>query len=133
VEVIVPKKDDGLEFLPTMAGGDLKNLYGAGRLTARKQFDNEDELQAYADLSASLGTRADPRLSADVMGAKYRKRLSPSSALEFYGEKSKYGEPFAAGVKYTKEFKRGGKVKMKSASARADGIAQKGKTRGKIV
>lgn len=29
--------------------------------------------------------------------------------------------------------KKGGKVKMKSASSRADGIAQRGKTRGKIV
>lgn len=31
-----------------------------------------------------------------------------------------------------KKFKKGGAIKMKSASARADGIAKKGKTRGKI-
>ena len=30
-------------------------------------------------------------------------------------------------------FKKGGTVKMKSASARADGCAQRGKTRGKMV
>jgi len=41
------------------------------------------------------------------------------------------------GVKWTKEFSKGGNVKKEgktgSASKRADGIAQRGKTRGKVI
>lgn len=37
------------------------------------------------------------------------------------------------GLKKTPEFRKGGKVKAPTASKRADGIAQRGKTRGRIV
>ena len=37
------------------------------------------------------------------------------------------------GLKKTPEFRKGGKVKAPSASKRADGIAQRGKTRGRMV
>jgi len=37
------------------------------------------------------------------------------------------------GIKKMPEFRKGGKVKAPSASKRADGIAQRGKTRGRMV
>jgi len=36
-------------------------------------------------------------------------------------------------ARYAEGMKKGGKVKVSSASKRADGIAQRGKTRGKMV
>ena len=43
----------------------------------------------------------------------------------------KVGKGF--GLKWSKTFSKGGNVKAKSASNRADGIAQRGKTRGRIM
>ena len=46
----------------------------------------------------------------------------------------KEAEEYAAEMqRETRGKKKGGTVKMKSASARADGCAQRGKTRGKFV
>lgn len=39
----------------------------------------------------------------------------------------------AIAARYAEGMKKGGKVKVSSASKRADGIAQRGKTRGKMV
>ena len=123
------EKDLDLSFMPHMLEGDKKFIVGGGRVTGKKKLDDEDELEAYADLIGMLGESIDPKLMATRYGGKYRKKLSPDSSLEFYGERSKkgMGEPWTAGVNYRKEFKKGGKVK--SASARADGIAIRGKTR----
>lgn len=71
-------------------------------------------------------------------------RLEKSADLDKYGELTGYVDalaqkvkgdsakvkPVGAGVRYRKSFKKGGKVS--SASKRADGIAQRGKTKGKI-
>lgn len=45
------------------------------------------------------------------------------------------GMPVRSGSGYARsgQYKKGGAVKAKSASARADGIAQRGKTKGRIV
>jgi len=127
------EKDLDLSFMPHMLEGDKKFIVGGGRVTGKKKLDDEDELEAYADLIGMLGESIDPKLMAARYGGKYRKKLSPDSSLEFYGEKSKkgMGEPWTAGVNYRKEFKKGGAVK--SASSRADGIAQRGKTKGRMV
>ena len=127
------EKDLDLSFMPHMLEGDKKFIVGGGRVTGKKKLDDEDELEAYADLIGMLGESIDPKLMAARSGGKYRKKLSPDSSLEFYGEKSKkgMGEPWTAGVNYRKEFKKGGAVK--SASSRADGIAQRGKTKGRMV
>ena len=126
-------KDLDLSFMPRMLEGNKEFIVGGGRVTGKKKVSDEDELEAYADLMGMAGENIDPKLMATRYGGKYRKKLSPDSSLEFYGEKSKkgMGEPWTAGVNYRKEFKKGGAVK--SASKRADGIAQRGKTRGRMV
>ena len=128
-------KDLDLSFMPQMLEGDKKFLVGAGRLTGKKKLSDEDELEAYADLMAMRGEGMGTKTKIPGVGARYRKKLSPDSSIEFYGEKREkgMGEPWSAGVNYRKEFKKGGKVKAKTASSRADGIAQRGKTRGKMV
>ena len=121
--------------------GDLKNLTGSAtaRASKRNVFSNDDELQGYANLYANVGTEVNDRIGVGGLGVNYRKNLSPESYFEVYGDKQ-MGGPTSGGIRYTRQgniFKKGGAVKkskaMKSASARADGIAQKGKTRGRIV
>ena len=126
-------KDLDLSFDPQMLEGDKKFLVGAGRVTGKAKLSDEDELQAYADVMGMRGKGMGTKFSAPGIGAKYKKQLSPSSSIEFYGEKRQKnaGEPWSAGVAYNKEFKKGGKVS--SASTRADGIAQRGKTKGRMV
>lgn len=69
----------------------------------------------------------------------YKMPLDKESDIEAYadlearkrkGEKMSFASPMI-GLGYTRRFKQGGKVK--SASSRADGIAKRGKTRGKFV
>jgi len=69
----------------------------------------------------------------------YKMPLDKQSELQAYadieaqkrkGEKMSFGAPMV-GLEYTRRFKGGGKVK--SASARADGIAKRGKTKGRMV
>ena len=71
--------------------------------------------------------------------ASYRKQLDKDLDLEAYvdaslskpKESSAKGEITGGGLKLIKRFKKGGKVS--SASKRADGIAIKGKTKGRFV
>ncbi len=121
--------------------GDLKNLTGSATASARKKnvFSDNDELQGYANLYANMGTEVKDKIGVGGLGVNYRKNLSPESYLEVYGDKQ-MGGPASGGIRYTRQgniFKKGGAVKKskaaKSASARADGIALKGKTRGRIV
>jgi hypothetical protein len=78
------------------------------------------------------GTGATGRVS-------YKLPLDKESELEAYADieaQKRKGQKFALstpmlGIGYTRRFKQGGKVK--SASARADGIAQRGKTKGRMV
>jgi hypothetical protein len=98
----VSKVQDSTNVSPRWAQLD-KNFTGAGaRLTGTKKIDKDAMLQAYID--------------ADVMRDKYQ------------GTK---GRVSGAGVRFTKNFAKGGKVL--TASERADGIASRGKTRGRIV
>lgn len=69
----------------------------------------------------------------------YKLPLDKESDIEAYadieaqkrkGQKMSFATPMI-GFGYTRRFKQGGKVK--SASARADGIAQRGKTKGRMV
>lgn len=87
------------------AGG--KDQFGSnlgGRTSYRKQLDKDLDLEAYLEGAATKGKGASAK-----------------------------GEVTGGGVRVTKRFKKGGKVKASSASKRADGIAQRGKTRGKFV
>lgn len=121
--------------------GDLKNLTGSATASASKKnvFSDDDELRGYANLYANLGTEVRDKLGVSGLGVNYRKNLTPESYFEVYGDKQ-MGGPASGGIRYTRQgniFKKGGAVKKskakKSASARADGIAKKGKTRGRIV
>lgn len=88
-------------------GGGARDPYGmslGGRFSTRKQLANDVDLEGYLD--AGLAKPKGMGVRGDISGG---------------------------GVKLTKRFKKGGKVKPKSASSRADGIAQRGKTRGKMV
>lgn len=69
----------------------------------------------------------------------YKLPVDKQSELEAYADieaRKRKGENLALtapmfGIGYTRRFKQGGKVK--SASARADGIAKRGKTKGRMV
>lgn len=65
--------------------------------------------------SSSLGSRLREAMSVPVGGGT----LSPAKVGKGYG------------VQWTKKFNKGGKVS--SASKRADGIAQRGKTKGRCL
>jgi hypothetical protein len=53
-------------------------------------------------------------------------------AAQASAEQAESNKQAAAGASQLSGMKKGGKVKSKSASSRADGIAQRGKTRGKM-
>ena len=94
----------GISPLQVMGGGS-KDEFGSsigGRTAYRKQLGRDLDLEAYLEGRANKGR----------------------------GTSAK-GEITGGGMRVTKRFNKGGKVK--SASVRADGIAQRGKTRGKIV
>jgi len=126
-------KDLDLSFDPQMLEGDKNFLVGAGRVSGKKKLSDEDELQAYADVMGMRAKGMGTKFSAPGVGARYKKQLSPDSSIEFYGEKRQknVGEPWSAGVAYNKQFKKGGKVS--TASSRADGCCQRGKTKGRMV
>ena len=122
-------KDLDLSFQPQFLELQKDFQVGGGRLTGKKQLNEGDELEAYADLMGMRGDNIKGGVKVPGVGAKYRKKLDKDSSLEFYGEKrdKNMGEPWQAGVTYNRQFKKGGKVK--SASERADGIAIRGKTK----
>lgn len=75
-----------------------------GRVSYKLPLDKESEVEAYADLAAQKRKGQKLDFSTPMLGVGYTRRFN---------------------------FKQGGKVK--SASARADGIAQRGKTKGRMV
>jgi len=94
----------GMGSLQIMGGGG-KDKYGSG---AGGRFLTRKQLGKNLDLEAYLDAVASKSKSA---GTK--------------------GEITGGGIRLTKQFKKGGKVS--SASKRADGIATKGKTKGRMV
>jgi hypothetical protein len=110
-EIARSVKDDELmrqvKMLPVMiTGSGSKNKYGsgvAGKMSTGKQIGKDLEVQAY--LEGQAFKPKDGKSQKNVTGG---------------------------GLKVTKRFEKGGSVKS-SASKRADGIAMRGKTRGKMV
>lgn len=102
-----------------------------------KPYETEEEKNR---LSAQLTNIDIGKGGAGASGRiSYKLPLDKQSELEAYadieaqkrkGEKLSLASPMF-GIGYTRRFKQGGKVK--SASVRADGIAQRGKTRGRMV
>lgn len=100
---------------------------------------NTDE-EAKKRLSAQLTNIDVGKGGAGAAGrVSYKMPLDKQSELEAYADieaRKRKGENLALtapmfGIGYTRRFKQGGKVK--SASARADGIAKRGKTKGRMV
>ena len=122
-------KDLDLSFQPQFLELQKNVQVGGGRLSGKKKLDEDSELEAYADLMGIRGDNIKGGVKVPGIGAKYRKKLDKDSSLEFYGEKrdKNMGEPWQAGVTYSRDFKNGGKVK--SASERADGCCIRGKTK----
>lgn len=122
-------KDLDVSVMPQYLSSDGKSLAGSARVTGRKALDDDSAVEAYADVAGMRNKDMGTKFSIPSFGAKYRKQLGPDSSVEFYGEKRPIDT--RAGIRYQKTFKKGGAVS--SASKRADGCAQRGKTRGKII
>ena len=100
-------------------------------------YETEEEKKR---LSAQLTNLNIDKGGAGAAGrVSYNIPLDKQSELQAYadieaqkrkGEKMSLAAPMF-GIGYTRRFKEGGKVK--SASARADGIAKRGKTKGRMV
>ena len=127
------EKDLDLSFTPQMLAAEKKFMAGAGRISGKKKLSDDDELESYADVQGIRGEGIGTKFSVPGVGGRYKKQLTPDSSIEFYGEKRQKnaGEPWSAGVTYKKQFKKGGIVS--TASSRADGCCQRGKTKGRMV
>jgi hypothetical protein len=66
-------------------------------------------------------------------GKKYTTEMAGEKKSAASSEPERETADYSFGTTNPSEFKRGGKVKMSSASKRGDGCAQRGKTRGKMV
>lgn len=85
--------------------------------------------------AADIYRRSVPNPSlVDMINEVPDKRRLPEKLYDFAGERITAPMVDMVGAGLEKAgMKKGGKVKMSSASKRADGCAQRGKTRGKIV
>ena len=118
-----------------------------GGITLGGGFNPEDQealnkrVQAQADQEQMNQEMARARLNTDLLRAKKVERgLGPEMARRRLAERGVDVEGLMANKPTDSDMKKGGKVKayakggsVSSASKRADGIAQRGKTRGTIV
>jgi hypothetical protein len=102
----------------------------AGRVGYHQPLDDDSSIDFGVSGHRVKGKNFSDK-NLDAADLRYFKKLDDNSSMSAdlgYGR----GEGInRAGVKYTKKFKQGGKVS--SASNRGDGIAQRGKTKGKFV
>jgi hypothetical protein len=111
------------------SGGDVEDNFERGFARERSQSDR---------------VRLDPHFLALDKGFRgaggrlsYEKNLDKNSSIQAYVDamvgkpsgQSAFVMPQRAGIEYRRSFSKGGMT----TSKRADGIAQRGKTRGKIV
>ena len=106
-KAVTRRYNDDDDKSDSKSGVNFTPVFGAG---------DKDYLLGIGRISGYKDVGKDSELSAhaDVMASKFK------------GSGAKVS-PIGIGVNYRKSFKKGGKVK--SASVRADGIAQRGKTR----
>ena len=104
------------------AGGKVKkmNMGGATMGARGKTMADMKDMEGRAMAAGRLG--ASPAMMADARG---RAMKNGGAVMKAKGKKMAYGGK-------VKKMKHGGAVKS-SASKRADGIAQRGRTRGRIV
>ena len=114
---------------------------GGGRFNPEDQEALNKRVQAQADQEQMNQEMARARLDTDLLRAKKVERgLGPEMARRRLAERGVDVEGLMANKPTDSDMKKGGKVKayakggsVSSASKRADGIAQRGKTRGTIV
>ena len=100
-------------ILPSMIARDA---YDSKQQSIAGEKAKEDEKNAQAAQAAAQESAMVSKQQKAEQAKNYVSRARETGGLEEY-----------------KSYKKGGKVKMSSASKRADGIAVKGKTRGRIV
>lgn len=93
----------------------------SGRVSYKLPLDKQSELEAFANVEAQKRKGGRPSLAISKGG------IDPFEMLTGGG----FSASPMLGIEYTRRFKQGGKVK--SASVRADGIAKRGKTKGRMV
>ena len=124
--------------LAALAGG-LYGLNEAGKVD--KSLEKMKVAGGAKDVSGSKFMDAMDELTREDYGTASPERLKRARAAAIREEPSlrgvmtdSSGRPVRSSYGYAKseQYKKGGAVKSKSASSRADGIAQRGKTRGKM-
>ena len=114
---------------------------GGGRFNPEDQEALNKRVQAQADQEQMNQEMARARLDTDLLRAKKVERgLGPEMARRRLAERGVDVEGLMTNKPTDSDMKKGGKVKgyakggsVSSASKRADGIAQRGKTRGTMV
>jgi hypothetical protein len=74
----------------------------------------------------AMGKMLNPEKAAEIAREEQMRREATAEQMNAERQ-NKIAAQYAGGMK------KGGKVKVSSASKRADGIAQRGKTRGKMI
>lgn len=132
-------KNKDLLALAALAGG-LYGLNEAGKVD--RSLQKMKVAGGERDLSGPKFMEAIDEVTADEYGTADPDRLKRARARAIREEPSlrgvvvdSSGMPIRSGSGFLKsgQYKKGGAVKAKSASARADGIAKRGKTKGRIV
>jgi hypothetical protein len=90
------------------------------------QYSYDPQNQTYTQISGSETSAGSPikRLMGELMGSLGK---SDQYQYSYNPEDQSYTQTGGPGMK------KGGKVKMSTASKRADGVAQRGKTKGRMV
>lgn len=103
--------DLDLSFRPHYLEINKKSAAGGGRASARKRLDSGDEVEAFADLRATMQRGGGSKIAVPTVGGSYRKNIDDNSAIEFRGSKQREGnKDWEVGVTYEKRFKKGGLV-----------------------
>lgn len=132
-------KNKDLLALAALAGG-LYGLNEAGKVD--RSLQKMKVASGERDLSGPKFMEAIDEVSADEYGNADPERLKRARLKAIREEPTlrgvtvdSSGMPIRSGSGFLKSanYKKGGSVKAKSASSRADGIAQRGKTKGRIV
>ena len=108
----------------------LKSVLGKDDKDGSYQYSYNPQDQTYTQISSPENSDGSP--TKGIMGAIKRmlgKGNNDSSGYQysFNPQDQSYTQTKGPGMK------KGGRVKMSSASKRADGVAQRGKTRGRMV
>ena len=113
---------------PAVSGDEGETASGLAREARGSRAEARPEPRTFADKQSAAGEkmRGAYRSSVDDMASYLKKLFTPSA------NNPRIRRELAEGTRIRSEMKKGGVVKS-TASKRADGCAQRGKTRGKMV